>query len=186
MSFRGGRDWDNHDRRYGNSGNSRGQVRRREDDELGWELANKRRRYDVQTILGHHPCYAHSIRRTMNRTMNIIMISMPRAKKAGGVSAGLTGTTGEKVEMWIKMTGKCGTTQWKKTPTTTSDSTGTRAKGSLQVSRVNMLSSSDWIPTSWSQMYVRTPPLAPSLTQPFPPSFSVSSSPSASLQTQSP
>jgi hypothetical protein len=52
MSFRGGRDWDNQDRRYGNSGNSRGQVRRREDDELGWDLANKRRRYDVRTFLG--------------------------------------------------------------------------------------------------------------------------------------
>lgn len=50
MSFRGGRDWDNQDRRYGNSGNVRGQVRRREDDELGWDLANKRRRYDVQTF----------------------------------------------------------------------------------------------------------------------------------------
>ena len=52
MSFRGGRDWDNQDRRYGNSGNSRGQVRRREDDELGWDIANKRRRYDVQTLFG--------------------------------------------------------------------------------------------------------------------------------------
>ena len=61
MSFRGGRDWDNQDRRYGNSGNTRGQVRRREDDELGWDLANKRRRYDVQIFLGPHACYAYSI-----------------------------------------------------------------------------------------------------------------------------
>jgi hypothetical protein len=62
MSFRGGRDWDNQDRRYGNSGNSRGQVRRREDDEVGWDLANKRRRYDVQTFFGlHTSCYAYYI-----------------------------------------------------------------------------------------------------------------------------
>lgn len=61
MSFRGGRDWDNQDRRYGNSGNSRGQVRRREDDELGWDSANKRRRYEVQIFSEPHACYAYSL-----------------------------------------------------------------------------------------------------------------------------
>jgi len=61
MSFRGGRDWDNQDRRYGNSGSSRGQVRRREDDEPGWDLANKRRRYDVQSFWWLHTYYAYSL-----------------------------------------------------------------------------------------------------------------------------
>lgn len=152
MSFRGGRDWDNQDRRYGNSGNTRGQVRRREDDELGWDLANKRRRYDVRTFRGSTLAMLTLYLRMMNRMMNIFMGLMPTATRAGGPSAELTETTGERAEMWTKMTGKHVTIQWKKIATTTRGSTGTRAKGSLQASRVNMSSSSGSILTSWSQM----------------------------------
>jgi hypothetical protein len=52
--------------------------------------------------------------RMMNPTMNTIMGSMPTATRVAEARAGLTETTGERAEMWIKMTGKHGTIQWKK------------------------------------------------------------------------